>query len=249
MYKFKYLKIILAIGVLAAKLTATTTGSIMQVDTGFTDTVTGVISGTGYPSKTGGGTLTFGNAANTFSGAQIELAAGTLSWTATNNITSAVGADSYIGHTRSFRWVTGASAPVLQLGGNIGTNTSALGTLDAVSLATVAGGGFTWYPTGFTSPGGLAVNAAATVDLNIGNVALPTGAGNYYLNGTLITDNTVTTGTGDTRVYSAGVLDTFNSSGVLSAAVASGVVTIHHGGTLRFPGATGNWGQAITLTP
>jgi hypothetical protein len=243
----KNLYALLGIIILAGKLTATTTGSIFQVDTGFTQTATAVISGTGFPSKTGGGTLILGQSANSFSGAQIELAAGTLSWTSPNNITT-VGTNSYIGQTRSFRWVTGASAPVLQLGGNIGVNgATALGTLDAVSLATV-NGAFSWFPAVFTGAGGLTVGAGATVDLRTGLLALPAGAGNYIVNGTLVPNDSATTGTGTITVPSGGTLNAVYCTTQFGTALTSGVLTVQAGGTLRFPGATGNWAKAITLS-
>lgn len=243
----KNLHALLCIIILAGKLTATTTGSIFQVDTGFTQTVTSVISGTGFPSKKGGGTLILGSSSNSFSGPRIELAEGTLSWTSPNNITTTAGTNSYIGQTRSFRWVTGASAPVLQLGGNIGVSgTTALGTLDAVSLATV-NGAFSWFPAVFTGAGGLTVGTGATIDLRTGLVALPNGAGNYIVNGTLVPNDSSTTGAGAITVPSGGTLNAVYCTSQLGAALTSGVLTVQAEGTLRFPGATGNWAKAITL--
>lgn len=246
---FKNLQILLTIGILAGKLTAAiTTGSIMQVDAGFTDTATGLISGTGYPSKTGGGTLIFGNALNSFSGAQIELAAGTLSWTATNHITSLVGNSSYIGQSRSFQWLANASVgTTLLLGGNIGVSgTTALGTLDAVSLATV-NGPFSWFPAVFTGAGGLTVGATATVDLHTGTVAIPAGAGNYIVNGTFVPHDAATTGTGTTTVTNGGTLNASYCITQFGGSIPSGVLTVAAGGTLHLPAVTGTWAKDVVL--
>lgn len=244
----KNLYALLGIIILAGKLTASTSGSIFQVDTGFTQTITAIISGTGFPSKTGGGTLKLGNAANSFSGPRIELAAGTLSWTATNNIITAAGNNSYIGQTRSFRWVAGASAPVLELGGNIGVSgTTAIGTLDAVSLATV-NGAFSWFPAVFTGAGGLIVGTNATVDLRTGSVAFPPGIGNYIVNGTLVpADQAATGATGNITVASNGTLNAVYCTTQFGAALTYGDLTVQANGTLHFPAVDGNWAKPITL--
>jgi fibronectin-binding autotransporter adhesin len=241
-------RILIIVTITSLRLSATTTGSIIQVDSGFTETITGVISGTGFPSKTGAGTLVLGNAANSFSGAQIELAAGTLTWTATNNITTAAGNNSYIGQTRSFTWVTGATSPILQLGGNIGVSgTTALGTLTATTLATV-NGAFSWFPAAFSGAGGLTVGTGTTVDLRTGTVTMPAGAGNYIMNGTFVPNDAATTGTGTMTVNNGGTLNASYCATQLSSAIPSGVLTVNAGGILRLPAVTGNWTKAIVLS-
>ena len=245
-----YSNILIIFTLTFAKLTAAaTTGSIFQIDgIGNTQTLTAVVS-CAKLSKTGTGVLLLNNNAHTFGNrVDTELAEGTFTWSSPNNITTAAGNASYIGRSRSFTWVTGATTPVLQLGGNIGiSGTTALGTLTATTLATVnAAGAYTWSPSAFSGAGGLTVGTNATIDLLTGSLPLPAGAGDYSLNGTLILNDSAALGTGAITVNSGGTLNAYSCTTQRDAALTSGVVTVTAGGRIIFPSTTGNFAKAIS---
>lgn len=247
MNKIKYLNIIFAFVLMTEQLSAATpTGSILQVDgIGNTQTVTAVIS-CARVSKTGTGVLLLDNNAHSFgNGVETELAEGTITWTSPNHITTAAGV-SYIGRSRSFTWLAGANNPVLRLGGDIGiSGTTDLGTLAATSLATV-NGAFVWSPSAFTGAGGLTVGTGATIDLLTGTVALPAGAGNYNLTGTLVLSDSAAVGaTGTITVNSGGTVNAYSCTTQRATATPTGVITVAAGGRIIFPSTTGAWAKEI----
>jgi fibronectin-binding autotransporter adhesin len=199
----------------------------IDVATGVTDTVSGVISGTGPLQKTSAGKLIL-SGTNTYTG-NTEINAGELSIAAANNIGSA-GSVSF----------TGAST--LDTTGSL---TLALATKTAAATF-VPSAGTTLTITSLLGAADMTVTGASSTAIVSLSALLPVGTGNYtVVEGVLRLARATTTGSGALDIQSGGILDCATNLVLLAGDLPSGTLTLRAGGILQV--GAGTFTKAIVL--
>lgn len=220
---------------------ATGTNSTFYQAAGGTLTITGVISGSAISlTKTGTGTLTLNNVANTFSGGFL-INSGTVTF---NNKDSLGSGTVTLGTSGGGDATLTTSAGVTLIPNNIIVTSGSSGTLTLGSTSVSAGSyGVSAGTTTLTLNGNLSLTAAGTVNALTMN-SLISGAGVLTKVGVgIVTMNNANTYSGGT-ILSAGTLQ-LATNGVVSAGgtrtsgpLGTGLLTLGDGVTLRSSGTT-----------
>ncbi len=213
-----------AAGLLTLSGNIANAGTSLTFDTNTGNiTASGVISGAGNLIKSSSGTLTLGNAANTYTGST-SITGGMLSFGVIAN-----------GGTNSSLGATAAATPIAISGSGILSYTGGIASSNRQFSISGAGGTIQATTSGELTLSGAINNAgtALTFDTNTGNItasSLIGGAGNLIKSGTgTLTLSGANTYNGNTTI-NTGILIASNNTALGNAASA---VTVISGGTLR----------------
>ncbi|MES2920672.1 MAG: autotransporter-associated beta strand repeat-containing protein [Verrucomicrobiota bacterium] len=192
--------------------------SAISVDTGFTYTVSGPISGTGTLNKTGGGTLSLGSNANTYTGGTV-ITSGTL---AVNNTSFVNGTVTFMGGTLQNNY---GNNNTYFLGNPISVPTGQVGTINMNNRMNIGG----------------AVSGGGTLNVNLNTTATRDDLTNSW---TGFTGQVNFAGSGTARLLNNGGTFNVNSFANSSVDVSGGAflqsVTNSSGNTYLFGSLSGS---------